>query len=159
MLLAAVAACCNADELPGCFAAEVDAHVLGQFALYGPLSRNREYFGYIYLHQGVIASAVSAGGLCKWTVRCEVSTPEAAASIPGGARVLGEWHTHPHSSGSRSLSAADVRGAHANRHIRCYRAFFSRSNGEIVAWSPDASEVKMAMASLVRLGNYRRNGR
>lgn len=152
ILLAAVPFCCDADD---CFANEVEAHVLEQFGIYGPFSADREYFGFIYRHEGVIASAVSRGGVCRWTQTCEVKTDAAAARIPGGAKILGEWHTHPHASGSQSLSDADVRAANSNRHIRCYRAFFSTSRGEIAAWDTASTMVKTAMASLVRLGNYR----
>jgi hypothetical protein len=148
--------CCNADEIPDCFAEEVQAHVLEQYGIFGPLSTDREYFGFIYRLDGVIASAVSRGGICRWTQACEVNTRGAAALIPKGAKVLGEWHTHPHVTGSQSLSAADVRGANNNRHIRCYRAFYSKSNGEILSWNLGATLVQTAMASSVRLGNYRK---
>jgi hypothetical protein len=154
-LLVAAPFCGNADDLPECFAEEVEAHVLEQYGIYGPLSTNREYFGFIYRLDGAIASAISRGSICRWTQTCEVSTRAAAALVPKGAKVLGEWHTHPHSPGSQALSAEDVRGANNNLHIRCYRAFYSKSNGEILSWNLNATLVPAAMASSVRLGNYR----
>lgn len=130
--------------------------MLEQFSIYGPLSTDREYFGFVYRHEGVIASAISRGSVCRWTQACEVNTRIAAALIPKGAKVLGEWHTHPHATGSQGLSAEDVRGANSNLHIRCYRAFYSKSNGEIYSWNLEATLVQAAMASSVGLGNYRR---
>ncbi len=156
MLLAAAPFCCNADDFPECFAEQVEVHVLEQYGIYGPLSTDREHFGFVYRHAGVIASAISRGSVCRWTESCEVNNRTAAALIPKGAKVLGEWHTHPHSTGSQGLSPEDVRGANRNLHIRCYRAFFSTSNGEIYSWSPSATRVLTAMASSVRMGNYRR---
>jgi hypothetical protein len=154
-LLVAAPVCCNADDDPDCFADEVEAHVLEQFGTYGPVSTDREYFGFVFRLDGVIASAISRGSLCRWTQPCEVDTAAAGALIPKGAKVLGEWHTHPHATGSRALSPEDVRGANRNLRIRCYRAFFSMSNGEIHSWNPATKFVRAAMASSVRLGNYR----
>ena len=113
---------CSAEESTECFSAEVEAHVVEQFRIYGPKSKNREYFGFVYRVDGIIASAVTRGIVCRWNEPCEVENRSAAVKIPEGAKVLGEWHTHPHSNGSSVLSGADVRGANANRHIRCYRA-------------------------------------
>jgi hypothetical protein len=155
LLLVAAPLCCTADSLPRCFDDEVEAHVLEQFSIYGPLSTDREYFGFVYRHTGVIASAIARGSVCRWAQACEVYTWVAAALIPKGAKVLGEWHTHPHATGSQGLSAEDVRGANNNLHIRCYRAFYSKSDGEIYSWNLNATLVPAAMASSVRLGNYR----
>ena len=69
--------------------------------------------------------------------------------------MLGEWHTHPH-RGSSQLSQEDVRGAHDNRHIRGYMAYYSKPNGEIHVWDPRFDRVPNAMASMVLIGNYRR---
>ena len=82
-----------------------------------------------------------------------VDVAVAAQRIPKGARVLGEWHTHPR-GGSRLLSTLDVRGAYQNRNLACYAAYFSRPDGEILAWNPRENSVRTAMASLVRVGNY-----
>jgi hypothetical protein len=155
ILLVAAPFCCNADTSPRCFEDEVEAHVLEQFSIYGPLSTDREYFGFVYRHEGVIASAISRGSVCRWAQACEVNTRRAAALIPKGAKVLGEWHTHPHATGSQRLSPEDVRGANGNLHIRCYRAFYSKPNGEIYSWNLESTVVPVAMASLVLLGNYR----
>jgi len=152
LLLMAVPLCCDADE---CFADEVEAHVLEQFSIFGPFSTDREYFGFIYRHEGVIASAVSRGGKCRGTQSCGVRTRAAAALIPKGARVLGEWHTHPRAMSAQNLSPEDVRGAYNNRHFHCYRAFYSESDGDIHSWNPHESSVLRAMASTVRLGSYR----
>ncbi len=154
-LLALASICCDASVYPECFADEVEAHVLRQFGIYGPLSAEREHFGFIFRHDGGIGSAVSRGSPCRWTEACEVDTRVAAALIPKGAKVLGEWHTHPHVTGSQSLSPEDVRGANRNVRISCYRAFFSTSSGEIYSWNPHSTFVRMAMATSVRLGNYR----
>ena len=156
VLLVTVPFCCSADDFQECFVEEVEAHVLEQYGFYGPLSTNHEYFGFIYRHEGVIASAIARGGACRWAQSCEVSNRVAAAQIPKGAKVLGEWHTHPHSTGSQGLSPEDVRGANKNRQIRCYRAFYSKSNGEIWTWNLNATQMLTAMASSVQLGNYRR---
>jgi hypothetical protein len=152
VLLITAPFCCEADD---CFAEEVEAHVMEQFSIYGPLSTNREYFGFIYRHEGVIASAISRGRRCRWTQPCEVDTRAAAALIPRGATVMGEWHTHPHATSAQNPSPEDVRGAHRNRHFRCYRAFYSQSDGDICSWDLKETAVPAAVASLVRLGNYR----
>ena len=157
VILLIAPACARPDErAPACALQDVAAHVLQQFEHYGPLSTDREYFGYIYRHRGAIASAVSQGSRCQWTQDCEIDTRAAANLIPARAKVLGEWHTHPHKSGALTLSGADVRGAHDNRHIACYRAFFGAANGEIFAWDIEVSSVSAAMKTLRRLGSYRR---
>ncbi len=153
-LLAAAPFCCDADEARECRVDEVEEHVKQQYALYGPQSRRREYFGFIYWHDGIIASAITRSSECR-DDHCTLDTTAAARLIPRGARVLGEWHTHPHESGSRTLSREDVRGARNNGHIRCYRAFFSQPDGKIFAWDPQQSSVPSAMASRTELGNYR----
>ena len=157
MLLHGIAFRCHAEEPRGCPRSEVETHVLEQFNIYGPLSKDREYFGFVYRSDGVIGSAVTRGSVCRKMQPCEVKSHRAASQIPPGAKVLGEWHTHPRATGSLQLSAADVRGANANRHIRCYRAFFSTANGEILSWDPGSAVVATAMANTVRLGNYRRS--
>jgi hypothetical protein len=156
LLLGITSGSCQSEEAPECAPEEVEAHVLEQFNLYGPLSRKREYFGFIYRLDGVIASATTRGNICRWNQPCEVNTRRAADKIPAGAKVLGEWHTHPHEAGSQLLSDADVRGANDNRHIRCYRAFFSTASGEILSWEPNNLIVSVAMATAVKMGNYRR---
>ncbi|MEO8016720.1 MAG: hypothetical protein ABI769_02820 [Pseudomonadota bacterium] len=155
-LLVAAPFCCNADDSSECHAAQVVEHVMEQFAIYGPRSTDREFFGFIYRNHGVIASAVVRGPVCEWTQFCEVNTGKAAPLIPQGAKVLGEWHTHPHVTGSRRLSPGDVLGANKNSHIRCYRAYFSTASGEIFSWSPGVVSVWLATDSMVRMGNYRK---
>jgi len=135
-----------------CVRKDIDAHVREQFAAYGPQSTDHEYFGFIYLHQGVIGSAVTRSGACP-SAKCVVDTSKAAQLLPKRAIVLGEWHTHPH-SGSPNLSKEDVLGAYGNRHISCYTAFYSTPSGEIFAWSPQRMSVPVAMASRAPLGNY-----
>jgi hypothetical protein len=153
-LLAGAAFCCDAGKPDAAYAREdVDAHVLAQFAVYGPLSKQHEYFGYVYLGDGALASAVVRGSQCSMRI-CAVDSTAAARLIPRGARVLGEWHTHPH-RGSSQLSEEDVRGAHSNLHIRGYVAYYSKPNGDILAWDPREDRVPDAMASAVRIGNYR----
>jgi hypothetical protein len=71
---------------------------------------------------------------------------------------LGEWHTHPHQSGSRQLSKFDVRGANKNAHIRCYSAYYADPAGEIYGWDPASTSVMTAMASRVSLGRYGPDG-
>jgi hypothetical protein len=128
-----------------CMREEVEAHVQAQFAVYGPQSADHEYFGFIYLHQGVIGSAVVRSRTCP-NEKCVVDSAEALRLIPRPAKVLGEWHTHPH-GGSAALSKHDVVGAYSNRHISCYSAFYSTPAGEIYAWDPDRMSVPVAMAS------------
>src|SRR5262245_31654397 len=114
VLLSGLATRCPAEEPSGCPQAEIEAHVVEQFRIYGPLSKDREYFGFIYRHDGVIESAVTRGTVCRRLEPCEVKSARAAAKIPPGAKVFGEWHTHPHVTGTMQLSGADVRGANAN---------------------------------------------
>lgn len=146
--------CAASESLVECARAEVDAHVVQQFQIYGPLSAVHEYFGFIYRHDGVIASAVVRSNECVRADRCTLDTARAASLIPPGARVLGEWHTHPH-GGSTVLSQEDVRGAYNNRHIRCYAAYYAKPDGEILAWDPHETSVPTAMDSVTSIGNYR----
>ncbi len=155
LLLGIASWSCHAQDAAECLPQVVDAHVLEQFRIYGPLSSRREYFGYIYRIGGLVRSATTHGSVCRWSEPCEVNTRRAASKIPGGAKVLGEWHTHPRESGSQRLSEADVRGANHNRRIRCYRTYFSTAHGDIFSWNPDAADVSTAMASAVGLGNYK----
>ena len=146
--------CCTAnEESSGCRRAEVEAHVTRQFEIYGPLSIGHEYFAFVYRFNGSIGSAVIRGRSCPDSRSCGVNSAAAASAIPRGAKVLGEWHTHP-KGGSTTLSADDVRGAYNNRHIRCYVAFYSKPNGEIYAWDPDKTSVPTAMASRKLVGNF-----
>ena len=140
-----------------CFETEVTDHVRAQFAKYGPRSGESEYFGFIYRLEGRIGSAVTYGSGCRGQLDCSVNTAFARARIPKGAKVLGEWHTHPQ-VGSRDLSAEDVNGAHANRRIRCYAPFYSTPDGAIYRWDIAATSVPDAMASRTEVGNYRATG-
>lgn len=135
-----------------CLREEVEAHVREQFNIYGPRSTDHEYFGFVYLHDGIIGSAVARSRRCHGA-KCVVDTAEALRSMPPSAKVLGEWHSHPH-DGSAGLSREDVRGAYNNRHISCYLAFYSTPRGEIYTWSPEHVSVPVAMASRAPLGNY-----
>jgi hypothetical protein len=155
VLMAAIPVCRGA-EMPDCFTEEVEAHVIAQFRIHGPLSRDREYFGFVYRYEGKIESATARGTPCHSGQPCEVKTARAAAKIPKGAKVLGEWHTHPREFAADTLSLADVRGANDNRHIRCYRAFFSTSKGHIFTWDANATAVRAAMESMALLGDYRK---
>jgi hypothetical protein len=130
-------------------------HVRGQFAIYGPRSARYEYFGFVYRKDGQLESAVTRGVECRDRPECVVNTVFALRRIPKGAKVLGEWHTHPGFHESDSLSTEDVLGAQANRHIRCYAAYYSTAAGEIFRWNLDAPTVTAAMASRTRIGNYR----
>lgn len=151
LLLVSIAIQSHATGLAAeCAQPAVEAHVREQFALYGPQSKEHEYFGFIYLHDGVIGSAVTRSRACP-KGRCVVDSAKAVGSIPPNAKLLGEWHTHP-GHGSPSLSKDDVRGAYNNRHIKCYRAFYSTPSGEIYQWSVELTSVPMAMASRVRVG-------
>jgi hypothetical protein len=146
--------CSNAESVASeCLRKEVEAHVREQFASYGPRSDDHEYFGFIYLHNGVIGSAVTRSRACR-AGKCVVDSGEAMGLIPRPAIVLGEWHTHPH-GGSPSLSREDVRGAYSNRHISCYVAFYSTPEGAIYAWNPNQISVPVAMASRAPVGNYK----
>ena len=154
-LLASVPLCCSAADSPGsCEHERLDAHVRDQIQVYGPRSAKNEHLAFVYLYQEVITSAVIRSSKCTGPYSCSVHTDASAKLIPKGARVLGEWHTHPH-QGSGTLSAEDVRGAYNNRHIRCYAAYYARPNGEILAWDPQKDSVPTAMVSAVRIGNYR----
>jgi hypothetical protein len=146
---------CNAGEAASVVTrGQIDVHVVAQFQVYGPLSRQHEYFGYVYLHEGTLASSVIRSRKCLASRNCGLDTAEAARLIPRGARVLAEWHTHPH-GGSSQLSKEDVAGAHSNRHIPGYTPYYSTPGGEIYAWDPRLDWVPGAMASIVLIGNYR----
>jgi hypothetical protein len=140
---------------PACWRAEVLAHVREQIRLYGPLSRKREYFGFIYWDGQAVKSSVVRGSGCDPSLTCSVHVRGAAEGLPRGAKVLGEWHTHPGGDSSNGLSAGDVRGAWNNRKVRCYTAFYAASNGKIYSWDPASTSVVVAMRSRVLLGNYR----
>ncbi len=157
-LLAASPVCCIASSPPPseCDPDAVLAHVREQFSIYGPRSDRLEYFGFIYRLDGVIASAMVRGNLCKGDDDCKVDVRPAAERIPKGAKVLGEWHTHPHFLSAGRLSEEDVRGARANAHIRCYTAYYAGSNGEFFSWNPNSTSVPVAMGTRVELGNYRK---
>ena len=154
-LTAASSHCGHAqDLLDECLPQDIKAHVLQQFDTYGPQSAEHEYFGFIYRVNGQIATAITRSSKCPMSGNCILRTATAAKLIPSGAKVLGEWHTHPH-RGSQSLSQLDVRGAYNNRHIRCYTAYFSSPSGEIYVWNANDASVPTAMASLELIGNYR----
>jgi len=154
-VLASAPLCCSAADSPGgCEHDQLDAHVREQIQLYGPRSAQHEHFAFVYLYQGAIASAVIRSSRCTGTYSCSVHTDASAKLIPKGARVLGEWHTHPH-QGSATLSADDVRGAYNNRRIRCYAAYYAKPGGDILAWDPRKDSVPTAMFSAVRIGSYR----
>jgi len=140
---------------PACPRSEVLAHVQAQFRLYGPLSERREYFGFIYRSNGEVESSVAMGRVCGNNHVCGIKIAPAAKGIPAGAKVLGEWHTHPGFQESDTLTPEDVTGAQANRHVRCYTAFYSNPDGDIYRWTLDAPTVPAAMASRIRVGNYR----
>jgi hypothetical protein len=162
-ILLAFSTCTEAQEAPDYRAAAatecpqdmVDSHVREQFAIYGPRSRDREYFGFIFLFEGVINSAVIEGPRCPNSNSCGINTAKAAPLIPKGARVLGEWHTHPQSGNAGILSLEDVGGARGNRLIHCYAAYYSKPDGDIYAWNPLQTSVHTAMASCVLIGSYR----
>src|ERR1700755_2917101 len=86
----------RAADMPPCFSDSVEAHVRQQFALFGPLSINHEYFGFVYRIGNEVDSAVVRGSRCVGR-SCIVSLAKAAALIPAHAVILGEWHTHPRS--------------------------------------------------------------
>src|ERR1044072_6020674 len=140
-----------------CFEEEVTQHVREQFATYGPRSSQYEYFGFIYRKDGRVESAVTHDAPCRGQMECVVNTVFALRRIPKGAKVLGEWHTHPHFHEADGLSMEDVRGARANRHVRCYTAFYRSYHVDIYWWKLDAHPVADAMASRARLGNYRQS--
>jgi hypothetical protein len=144
----------DADPV-ACFDDEVQLHVGEQFAIYGPRSTRYEYFGFIYRKDGRVASAVTHDFDCRGQAECVVNTAFALERIPKGAKILGEWHTHPHFHEPEQLSIDDVRGARANRHIRCYAAFYSSHDGDIYRWNIDTATVEAAMASRMWIGNYR----
>jgi len=144
----------GASAAADCDRAAVITHVLEQLQIYGPRSEKYEYFGFIYRAEGEIASAVVRGHECRAQDTCSVDTTPAAKRIPQRAKVLGEWHTHTHTTGSRILSIQDVRGAHHNIHIRCYSAFYSGNDGEAYSWDPRSTSVASAMATRATLGRY-----
>ena len=145
-------------QSPGCDTVGVHAHVREQFGIYGPRSQKHEFFGFIFRVEGELFSAVVRSSECSGPYNCKVDTTPAAMRIPRGAKVLGEWHTHSHLSGSRMLSIEDVRGAHHNARIRCYTAFYAGPEGEIHGWDPRSTSVMTAMASRTPLGRYERDG-
>ena len=152
-------ACLSLDCLAqgACPDDEVAAHVREQLQIYGPKSVDLEYFAFIYSVNGEISSAVSRGSQCPGTDSCAINTRFAAQRIPRGSKVLGEWHTHPH-SGSRQLSIEDIRGAKNNARIRCYTAYYSAPDGEIYSWDPRSTSVPTAMNTRMLVGRYELRG-
>ena len=142
----------GAGDSPQCLSESVEVHVRQQFALFGPLSINHEFFGFIYRVDGSIDSAVVRGSRCV-ARSCVVDIARAAAMIPAGAAILGEWHTHPR-HGDVPLSEQDVLGAYRNRNLGCYAAYYSAPDGEIYSWSPRRGSIRTAMASRIHIGNY-----
>ena len=153
-LLLAVSVTGRAGDVAPCLSDSVEAHVREQFATFGPLSVNHEYFGFIYRLGPALESAVVRGSRC--VVRsCVVDIARAAALIPAHAVILGEWHTHPR-NGEASLSEQDVLGAYRNRKVGCYTAFYSEPDGEIYSWNPRRGSIRTAMASRIHIGTYTR---
>jgi hypothetical protein len=152
LLLAAGGNSLAAEPASDCDHEQILAHARTAFAIYGPLSEKTEYFGFIFRYRGKIHSAVTHGFKCR-SDECVVRVDKAARLIPAGARILGEWHTHPH-NGANQLAEHDVRGAYQNRKVRCYTAFYSNPAGDIYAWSASQTSVPTAMASRKRIGNY-----
>ena len=144
----------HADSHDSRDTAAVTAQVLEQFAIYGPRSRKQEYFGFVYSLDGALANAVVRGNACRGHDACRVNTKPAAERIPPRAKVLGEWHTHPHVLGAGMLSIWDVRGAGQNAHIHCYASYYAASNGKVYSWNPRSTSVPTAMASRTELGSY-----
>ena len=140
----------------GCDDASVTEHVLDQMRVFGPDSQKHEFFGFVYRVKGELASAVVRSSQCRLD-QCTIDTAAAARKIPKGAKILGEWHTHPHSTGSRMLSKHDVTGARNNSHLRCYAAFYATPEGEVHSWDPGQTSVPAAMASRMQVGNYHEN--
>jgi hypothetical protein len=142
----------RANGAPECLSESVEAHVQQQFAVFGPLSVNHEYFGFIYRLGRAVDSAVVRGSRCV-ARSCVVGIARAAELLPAHAVILGEWHTHPR-NGEAPLSEQDVLGAYRNRNLGCYTAFYSEPDGEIYSWSPHRGSVRTAMASRVHIGSF-----
>jgi len=142
----------TANGAPECSAESIQAHVRQQYAVYGPMSVDNEYFGFIYRVGDTIDSAVTRGSRCL-AGSCIVNIAQAAAHIPADAVILGEWHTHPR-HGMSELSENDVYGAYRNRKLGCYSAFYSEPDGRIYEWNPHRGSVRAAMNSRIRVGTY-----
>ena len=152
VLLLAVSMKGTAGGAPDCPAESIQAHVRQQYAVYGPMSLDNEYFGFIYRVGDSIDSAVTRGSRCI-AGSCIVNIAQAAARIPAAAVIVGEWHTHPR-HGMAELSENDVYGAYRNRKLGCYSAFYSEPDGGIYEWNPQRGSVRGAMNSRIRVGNY-----
>lgn len=152
VLLLAVSLNARANDAPQCLSDSVEIHVRQQIALYGPLSVNHEYFGFIYRLGRSLDSAVVRGSRCV-AHSCVVDIARAAALIPAHAVILGEWHTHPR-NGETPLSEEDVLGAYRNRNLGCYVAYYSEPAGAIYSWSPHRGSVVNAMASRIHIGDF-----
>ena len=152
VLLLSVSFNVTAGDAPQCLSDSVEAHVRQQFATFGPLSVNHEYFGFIYRLGDSFDSAVVRGSRCV-ARSCVIDIARAGESVPAGAVIVGEWHTHPRSGAAR-LSEEDVLGAYRNRNIGCYSSFYSEPDGSIYSWNPRRGMVTTAMASRVHIGSY-----
>jgi hypothetical protein len=156
LLASLMLACCAGATAADCSCElvrdEIAAHARLQFEIYGPKSVHVEYFGFIFHDGARLRSAVVRSRRCK-SGDCVIEVDDAGSEIPAGARVLGEWHTHPH-DGAPQLSELDVRGAYRNRNALCYTAFYSNPGGEIFAWNPAANSVPAAMATRQHVGAY-----
>ena len=152
VLLLSVTSSVTAGDAPSCLSDSVETHVRQQFATFGPLSVNYEYFGFVYRVGATLDSAVVRGSRCVGR-SCIIDVARAAERIPAGAVIVGEWHTHPRNGAAR-LSEEDVLGAYRNRNLGCYSAFYSEPDGAIYSWNPRRGMVTTAMASRVFIGKY-----
>jgi hypothetical protein len=152
LLFACCAGATAADSSVDCEHEKIAAFARLEFEIYGPFSTDVEYFGFIFRDGERFRSAVVRSRRCGIDT-CVIHVDEAGKTIPKGAMVLGEWHTHPR-DGAPQLSEYDVRGAYRNRHVRCYSAFYSNPKGEIFEWNPARTSVTTAMASRARVGKY-----
>lgn len=136
---------------------QVDAFALEQFHIYGPQSARFEHFAFVYWLDGVLSqSHISAR--CTNSYACTINPARSLNEIPKRAKLLAEWHTHPH-DGARTLSIHDVQGAHAigeqvRKYGRDYRAYYSDPAGHVFRWDTTTRDTLAANRSRVQIGSY-----
>lgn len=147
----------SANPLPLPTLEQVDAFVLDQFNTYGPQSARHEHFAFVYWIDGQISQS-HISTRCTNQYACTLNPARSLKDVPAHAKIVGEWHTHPH-DGSRTLSIHDAQGAFAigeqvRSHGRPYWAYYSDPSGHVFRWDTTTRDTLEANRSRVQVGTY-----
>ncbi|HEU4601572.1 MAG TPA: hypothetical protein VFS24_06375 [Steroidobacteraceae bacterium] len=137
---------------------EIESFVLAQFKIFGPQSKRTEHFAFVYWHDGELAQAHIYARCSSTSDRCTTNPKRAIQAVMPGAKILAEWHSHPH-NGSRLLSPDDAQGAFSiGEQIRSrgreYFAYYSDPTGRVFRWDTTTPDVNKANRSRVEVGSY-----